>query len=903
VVNEAVYKPIADYGVVGDLQTVALIGRDGAIDWLCYPYIDSPSVFGALLDAHKGGRFLVQPVEPFDSVAYYMDQTNILITRFRTRNGLARLIDFMPVTFMDRCTFQEESVSQALYRCLEVESGVITMTCLFEPRFDYGRAKTRLSSTQGGVLASSAEWSMALSCTHELHIESDQATAHWSLHSGDTVWFRLGSTESGLCRHEDTLPETPSRSWRLLDQTADFWRSWLNKSETGRRHAFSRYQPMIERSALVLKLLFYGPKGTMAAAATTSLPEGVGGERNWDYRFTWLRDAAFTLKALFNLGHLSETEGYLRWIESVLSEHGAENLQIMYGLRGETDLTEQELNHLDGYKGSRPVRVGNGAAKQIQLDVFGEIMDAALLLADYVGKIDVSLWPVLRDICDQVLDLWTKKDNGIWEVRGGPYHFVYSKVMCWVALDRGIQIAKRYGFQARLSTWQETMQRIKDDVLEHGYSQARQAFVQHYETEELDASNLLIPLLGFLPPDDPRVVSTVDLTTHELSQNGFVYRYTAHDGLEGQEGSFLVCTFWLIDCLVAMGRLEEAETWLRNVEKAANHLGLFAEEYDVHWQEALGNFPQAFTHIGYINSVLNLIQAKESQRAEKSRPVPDKKMDRIRKKLLSSEIILNLGSPKSHVANKDLAEELKISMNQMRGAFFDSHHGRVSYEQMKGSALYSRYMDLSLNLQHFQPEILTTEAAKKAFWINLYNVIVIHGVIELNIIDSVQEVRNFFTRIKYNIGGHHFTPDDIEHGILRANRRAPRGIRRPFSKNDPRQQLTVQSLDARIHFALVCASSSCPPIEIYTAENMEHELKIAGRTFLNAGGVEIDRTHRVVKVSKIFLWYANDFGPNLVSRLRFIAPYLYDQEDRDFLAKEADTCHVEYLDYDWRLNR
>ena len=898
------YKRIDQYGVIGDQRTVALIGLDGSIDWLCYPFIDSPSVFAALLDDGKGGRFCIRPAAGFDAAAEYLEQTNILVTRFRTRQGTATLTDFMPAGFREQPGSEEAADPQALIRCLEVQSGTMTVTCAFQPRFDYARAETRLRATPGGGLAESEDRSMALSCTHPLDIESDRATGRWELQAGDTVWFRLASTQSGQCREEDTLAQDPSRFRELLTETAAFWRSWLNTSETGRSLPEHHFEAMIQRSALVLKLLYYGPTGTLAAAATTSLPEVVGGERNWDYRFTWIRDAAFTLKALFNLGHLSETEGYLRWIESVLTEHGAGDLQIMYGLRGETELPETTLEHLEGYKGSRPVRIGNGAAGQVQLDIYGEIMDAAMILADYVGKIDVSLWPVLRDICDHVLTVWREPDNGIWEVRGGPYHFVYSKVMCWVALDRGTSIAERYGFQADTAAWKQTMEDIRQEVLARGYSQARGAFVQHYDTDSLDASNLLIPLLGFLPADDPRVVATVDATIKELGAKGFIYRYSASDGLSGREGTFLLCTFWLIDCLTAMGRFPEAEAWLRNAERAANHLGLFAEEYDVLWQEQLGNFPQAFTHIGYINAVVNLVKAKEKrQERSKSPDVQHSKLDRIRKKLLAPSIVLNQGAPEKHVASQDLGEELKSTMNLMRGAFFDSQHGRVSYEEMKSSELYRHYLDLSLNLKHFQPQTLSSDAHKKAFWINLYNVIVIHGVIELDISDSVKEVRNFFSRIKYDIGGQLFTPDDIEHGILRANSRPPHAMRRQFAKGDPRLDLAVRTLDPMIHFALVCASSSCPPIGVYTAENLDRELEISGRTFCNAGGIEVDKENLVVVLSRIFLWYAADFGTNTAARLQFVAPLLYEAEDREFLLREGYRCTVRYMDYDWRLNR
>jgi hypothetical protein len=656
---------------------------------------------------------------------------------------------------------------------------------------------------------------------------------------------------------------------------------------------------MVDRAALVLKLLYYNPAGTIAAAATTSLPEEIGGVRNWDYRYTWVRDTSFTLQVLFNLGHLSETQGYLRWIERLLSEHGAGRMQIMYGLRGEADLPEEELSHLDGYKGSRPVRIGNGAASQRQLDIYGEIMDAALKLSDYVGKIDSERWPFLRGICDYVVEHWQDRDSGIWEIRGDPCHFVYSKMMCWVALDRGLTIARRYGFPADLKKWEETKAEIKGDVLEKGWNQEKQSFVQHYETDALDASNLLMPLLGFLPFEDPRIVSTIEATQRELGHDGFLYRYVGEDGLPGGEGTFLLCTFWLIDCLIGLQRFEEAEILINRIEGVANHLGLFSEEYDVNWREALGNFPQAFTHIGYINSVIALRQARRKEAKEDER----EKSLSLRKLLLTSRIVLNDGEPSPDMPIENIAMKLKDSMNILRGAFFDTKRGRVSYEQMQRSKAYREYVGLSYALKRMDLEGLKSRKEQLAFWINLYNVIVIHGVITLGIRDSVKEVRQFFRRVQYQIGDMFFTPDDIEHGILRGNRRPPNSLFKVFQGKDPRLAFSIKPFDPRIHFTLVCASSSCPPIEVYTGEKLEKELTIAGETFLNGGGIIIDREKNRISLSRIFTWYAADFGKSLNERLRFIAPYLYNRDDRDFLEENAEHIKVNYQDYDWRLNR
>jgi hypothetical protein len=592
-------------------------------------------------------------------------------------------------------------------------------------------------------------------------------------------------------------------------------------------------------------------------------------------------------------------EGYLKWIGRLLSEHGADRLQIMYGLRGEEDLPEMVLSHLDGYKGSRPVRIGNGAAKQKQLDIYGEIMDAALKLSDYVGKVDAKLWPFLRGICDYVVEHWRDTDSGIWEIRGGPYPFVYSKVMCWVAMDRGLTIARRYGFPADAKEWEETRDSIKEEVLEKGWNENKKSFVQHYDTDVLDSSNLLLPLYGFLPFEDPRIVSTVEAIQRELGHDGFLYRYTAEDGLPGDEGAFLLCTFWLIDCLVGMGRIQEAETLLRPMESIANHVGLFSEEYDVNWKEALGNFPQAFAHIGYINSVIALIAEKE--KAAK-RPQRVKSLSHLQS-FLGRKLVLNDGEPRQDIPAGEIAFRLKATMNTLRGAFFDTAQGRVAYESMRASKVYKEYKQLSYTLKRMNLNDLKTREEQIAFWVNLYNVLVIHGVIELGIKDSVKEIRNFFRRIQYLIGNMSFTPDDIEHGILRGNARPPNSPFKLFRANDPTLEFAVEPVDPRIHFALVCASSSCPPIDVYTPENLDEELTISGKTFLNAGGIKIDRDTNRVSLSLIFKWYRGDFGRTGPDILRFVIPYLYREEDRKYLEENSENVTIDYQGYDWRLNR
>lgn len=883
-------KKIQHYGIIGDLYTAALIGKDGSMDWLCLPYLDSSSVFGFLLDADAGGRFLVQPVGRFDSTQSYLPQTNILVTDFRTREGVLRLTDFMPVIHNTDTAKRHE-----VFRIVEMVQGWATVRIVFEPRFDYARDAAHFHMDGHWISAQGKNDRLGLAFSRAgMRIEEDRAAAEWELNAGERIGLHLIFNPTRAGQFDFQLVD------QALDQTGSFWRIWLARSETGLDLDVGPFKDMIDRSALVLKLLEFQPSGAIAAAATTSLPEQIGGVRNWDYRFSWVRDSAMTIEALYKLGHLAEMQRYFQWLKKVISQSGGD-IQIMYGLRGETHIPEQELPHLKGYKNSRPVRIGNEAYQQKQLDIYGEIMDAALRLSNYVGKIDQTIWPFLSRICDLVVERWHEKDSGIWEVRGGPYHFVYSKIMCWVALDRGVRIARRYGFPGRLEAWGAAKERIKTEVLQKGWNDRKKAFIQHYGTDALDASNLLIPFYGFLPYNDPRVESTVQAIRKELYRDGLVYRYLSADGLPGLEGAFIICTFWLIDNLIGLGKLEEAQVLLLRLEQKANHLGLFSEEYCPVWHEALGNFPQALTHIGYINSVVSLCKARaKSQYSPQPRPLIQRLSQQF---FFRRKFLLNDGAPDRQGSTLQIAADLKHLMNVLRGAFFRTAEGRIAYDEMAGSPSYRRYVECSYSLKQFDLETFETREEKTAFWLNLFNTMTIHGVIALGIRNSVKEVTHFFRRIQYQVGCYRFSADDIEHGILRANHRFPYSPLRPFGENDPRGKYSIGKPDPRIHFALVCASASCPPIEIYSAERLDEDLKISGKTFLNAGGVRIDRQNRTLYLSRVFKWYAQDFGQSAPERLMFIAPYLYEHEDRRFIEKNAAVLKIKYLPYDWRLNR
>ena len=888
------YKKISDYGIIGNSHTLALVGNDGSIDWLCLPFMDSPSVFAGILDKNKGGCFSITPAGEWDSVVRYQSGTNILSTMFRSRSGTMKLVDFMAVS-VDNEQNHTHEISK-IYRYVEITQGELVVEGRFSPRFDYARQTTSLALKNGALTAGGGKDTLVLRCTHgDWAVREEEATGSWHLKEGDRLWFRL-------CHGDEPVKKLHEKEGEAaLEETRKYWSGWLDKNETGIDLDLEKYRHLVDRSALVMKLLEFKPTGAISAAATTSLPETIGGVRNWDYRFSWIRDSALTIDALYNVGHLTEMEAYLRWMESVIRESGPE-LRILYGLRRDSKTAEEELSHLEGYKGSSPVRIGNGAYDQKQLDIFGEIMDAALKLSNYVGKIDFDLWPFLHDICDTVVKEWENKDFGIWEVRGGPYHFVYSKIMCWTALDRGITIARRYGFPADLEQWSDTRAQIRKQVLEKGWSETKKSFVQHYASDALDASNLLIPFYGFLDYDDPRMISTVAAVCRELTnEEGLVFRYRAEDGLPGKEGVFLVCTFWLVDNFIGQKRFEEAQNLLARLENTANHLGLFSEEYDGFWKEALGNFPQAFTHIGFVNSVVFLCKTKAE--AEKTAPEKTVSQKIAHKMLLMQKYCLNNEKPPGKADSTDIVTDLKHLMNTLRGAYFRVAEGRIVYEEMAESRIYQEYVKCSLYLNQFDLASLKTRNEQLAFWINLFNVLVIHGVIALGVFNSVKEIPRFFRRISYRINGMVFTADDIEHGILRGNHRLPHSLCRPFGNNDPRLEYVIEKTDPRIHFALVCASESCPPIDIYTPENLDKDLSVSGKTFLNSGGIHVDRKNRKVRLSRVFKWYDHDFGKTPAEHLRFIAPYLYNEKDRRFLEENAADIHIAYQSYDWRLNR
>lgn len=885
------YPDIADYGLIGNGATAALISREGSIDWLCLPWLDSPSVFAAVLDDRRGGRFSIRPDGEFDAVQRYVEGSNVLSTKFRTRCGEVELLDFLPKP----CSGPDPGLQGLVLRRLRGIGGRVEMSLDCSPRFDYGRGTPHWSRQRDGWLARAGEEALRLFASQELHWEQERTSV--CLHTGETIWIGLAHGEHG------PLPDAAGME-SLLGCTLQYWREWLAAQETGKYPQGGFWQPSLDRAALALKLLQNERTGAIAAAASCSLPTIIHGERNWDYRFSWIRDTSMTLNVLFELGHAREVELYFDWLREVLRCEAPDQLRILYRLREAVPPEqEQELPHLDGHKGSRPVRIGQYNGDQKQHDIYGELLELVFSMSRITGKINLDLWQDVRRIVDHVADIWRQKDHGIWELRTGPHHVTHSKLMCWVALDRGIKIAQHYGFPAPLERWTREMQALRQDILERGYSQQVESFTQHYDTEAIDASLLRIPLVGFLPVDDPRVRGTIAAVERELRHDAMILRYTAQDGLQGQEHGFLICLFWYLRCLLRQGRLEEVENHLRWMPRISNHLGLLGEQYDPRFQQITGNIPQAYSHIGHVQTILEWI---ECRRPATPTPRPSA-TDRIR--LLLRPQTLNHGAEAPDSAPAEITDSetepdaaIKEIANLLRAQYYDAHAQRVNYNLIGGSQAHDRLVAATAHLREFDPSQLKGDERKIAFWLNLFNTLVIHGVIAFGVRDSVKEVPFFFDRAQYRVGEFSYTLSDIEHGILRGNARPPWRLAPPFGAGDPRLAHCVENREPRIHFALVCASRSCPPIGVYEESRIESQLATAARVFINAT-TSFDSGKQELTVSQVFDWYRRDFRRSRVELIRYIADHLYEEGTRERVRNRAERLQLVYRPYDWRLNR
>ncbi len=601
------YQSIEDHGIIGDLRTTALVALDGSIDWLCLPRFDSPSVFAAILDDHKGGVFRIAPLDTAGvrSHQFYWPDTNVLVTSFLDANGASEVTDFMPI-------FNRRSQVVRRVRAFR-GSMAIRMEC--RPAFNYGRDSHHLQLLPGGARFHSPYLRLELTASRDLSQDGSGLTSEFVLREGEEATFVLRPAPDGTDESLSTVSDAESLEW--AQATAEYWRAWLSRSNYR-----GRWREMVERSALVLELLTYEPTGAMVAAPTCSLPERLGGVRNWDYRYNWIRDAGFTLYGLVRVGLTDEAVRFMGWLEQrcrELEPDGA--LQTVYGIDGRKTLTEETLSHLEGHKGSGPVRIGNAAYLQTQLDIYGALLDAVYLYNKYASPISAELWKGVRRLVDWVCSQWRDLDCGIWEVRGPQQHFVYSKLMCWVAVDRALRLAIRRSFPADHARWLTCRDEIYEEILAQGWNPKLRSFVQSYGSDALDAGSLVMPLVFFMSPNDPMMLDTIAAIARPVGKGGLmgghtVFRYSAErtdDGITGGEGTFNMCTFWLVEALTRASRadpsrLPQARLIFENMLSLSNHLGLYSEETGV-CGEALGNFPQAFTHMGLISAAFNLDRA------------------------------------------------------------------------------------------------------------------------------------------------------------------------------------------------------------------------------------------------------------------------------------------------------
>ncbi len=593
------YLPVSEHGLIGDLHTVALVGTNGTIDWHCSPSFDAPSVFGSILDADRGGYFALAAAVPAKTRQFYLPDTNVLITRFSAGDGVGEIQDFMPVGGA------AETRRHRLIRRVVCVRGAMPFRARVAPRFNYGMDPHTLAETDAGIVFSSDSLTLGLSATVPVEHDGRDVSAEFKLAEGESAVFALDEVTGGEVPRECSRGEAEE----LGEATIAFWRNWLSTSRYR-----GRWREIVHRSALTLKLLTYAPTGAIVAAPTTSLPEQIGGERNWDYRYVWVRDAAFCVYAMLRLGFASEADAFMQFMLKHASarEPGASGpMHVMYSIDGRTDLPERELRHLSGYMGSQPVRVGNGAASQLQLDIYGELMDSVYLYDDWYQPISSHHWDAITTRAEWLCDNWDQPDEGIWETRGGPKKFVYSQLMCWVAMERAIRLANRRGLPADLERWRRARDAIYRRIMDRDWSPALQAFTQYEGAEVLDAAVLLMPLVKFISPTDPKWLSTLDALTGRLVSDSLVYRYdpqASPDGLRGAEGTFSACSFWYVEALARAGRLEEARLAFEKMLTYANHVGLYAEQISLTGEQQ-GNFPQALTHLALISAAFNLDRA------------------------------------------------------------------------------------------------------------------------------------------------------------------------------------------------------------------------------------------------------------------------------------------------------
>jgi GH15 family glucan-1,4-alpha-glucosidase len=610
------FNPIGDYALLADCSSAALVDRGGSIDWLCMPRYDSPALLTRILDP-DAGHWSIRPVESFSTERRYFPGTLVLETTFTTESGSVRLIDAMSFAEGQRGHELGLDVPHELLRLVEGVSGEVKLTMELAPRPEYGLVQPLFRKTDGGGRTFGGPNQIVVTAAVPVDVEDSTMTASFKVSEGEQVGFALRWAAPESASPRPCLVENvPAR----IEDTKEAWRSWEAEHDI----YDGPHRELVRFSSRVLKGLTYRPTGAIVAAPTTSLPEDTGGERNWDYRFSWIRDSSLTLEALYIGSCSDEAENFISFMASSAGGRVDEktSLQIMYGITGEHDLSERTLPHLRGWRDSRPVRVGNGAWDQVQLDVYGELLNSIHLYREQIGDLHPEIQRFVAELADAAARRWQERDAGMWEMRGAPRHHLSSKVLCWVALDRAVKLVPKLGEYAKADEWAFERDRIRDAVLERGWSEKRQAYAQSFDSDELDAAQLLMPIVGFLPATDERMRSTIEAIARDLTEDGLVLRYRNTeglnaDGLSGEEGTFVICSFWLASCLAKAGEVERAERLFDQLVGYANDVGLLAEEIDTKNGEQLGNFPQAFSHIGLINAAWEIDQAQASKEDSK----------------------------------------------------------------------------------------------------------------------------------------------------------------------------------------------------------------------------------------------------------------------------------------------
>lgn len=597
------FKPIRDYGVIGDCRSMALISKCGSIDWCCFPKFDAPSVFAAILDSQRGGHFSLAPTDgEFENRQEYIENTNVLKEHFRTPTGVVEMTDFMPC-------FPVEDEIQAfheIHRIVECVEGEVSMGMDFSPRMNYAREFTSFEESRHGCIARLNRECLSLSSSHPVEVGDSGARSQMDLKAGESALLAM--------RYYDDIVREISHydSYGKLDRTVKFWEDWCSKIIYA-----GRWRPYVVRSALLLRMLVYGPTGTIIAAPTTSLPEMKGGHKNWDYRFSWLRDSAMTVWAMYLVGHHSEKRRYMRWVRRRLrgQARDLEHLKVLHGVEGDSTVGERTLDHLSGYRNSHPVRIGNAAYDQFQLDTYGSLVDAIHFTYDIKRDLTDDIWRIVQSIADFISENWRREDYSIWELRGKPLHYTYSKVMCWVALDRAIRVAMKLGDSQRAKQWKNFRDEIRREILDRCIDRELDAFVQSEGSNRVDGSLLAIPLVGFISAKDPVMANTINLIRERLEKDKMIFRF-CDIPREADEGAFVMCSFWLVQCLVLMGEIDKAVEYFEHILSTTNHLGLMSEQVIPENHELVGNFPQGLSHISLIITADFLSKAIEGKDPE-----------------------------------------------------------------------------------------------------------------------------------------------------------------------------------------------------------------------------------------------------------------------------------------------